>query len=490
MTPTKTGSMSLLEVRDVEVSAGVHVAVEPSRVRPSRAFRVRMAAVIGLTALSYAAMYADVLGEALRGSRTAFLLVVPVLVVMIALGYRTPPRGVGDGEADWIIATLIGSAGFIAIHVVSERLPALSGLWRLPAVGAVLWFACLLTVMFGVRHVARMWALWVFALCSATPLPFLLITAALGGSDTAAVLVASAFGAAAVMLAVRTAPIRARLVGGLGCYLVAAAVGVATGATASLLVSTVLAAGVVPVVTVAILHRTVVEAKTAASKSISLDAPPRSALSMVMLVVLAVVLMLLNPSSTDRAKANPVPPDWIERSSLKAEKTFSFVTRYFGTDSRLDRYLVPAVPGMPAAAVDVVTTTNAAALGDLADAVWYPSSRPVDYRAAEPSDSMPLGARIIHSNADAATNRSDAHWYAVTWVWAAGSVSQRVTVIVSQAVNGDQAPPEPAPLSVLASSVRPALWVARQQPRSIGQVDELVTRRATDVVAQLTAAHE
>jgi hypothetical protein len=488
--------MSVIDLRDDDVTAAIRAAVDapfreqggwrPVATHPShRMFWIRMAVVAGLTALAYMFVYSEVLADALSGSRTAFLVVVPVLLLMIAVGYRTPPRGVGDAESDWILAALIGAACFAAIHLVSERLPTLSGLWRLPMLGALVWFACVLTVMFGVRHVVRMWGLWLFALCCVTPLPFLLTTAAFGGSDTAAVLVAAAFGAVAVVLAGRAAPRNARIVAGLGCYVAAAVVVLTPDRHTDLLVTTVLAAGVVPVLATAILLKTRSHLERAVRLNGSIDLPRRSALSVVVLTLVAAMLMLLHPSTGHGQTTNSVASDWIERSAMGTATSFSFITRYFGEDSRLDRYLVPTDTGMPAAAIDVITTGNRAALEDFADAVWYPSSRPVEYRPAEPSEAMPLGARVIHSNADAATNGVDAHWYAVTWVWTAGSVHQRVTVIVNQTATGDQPPPEPAPLSLLNTSLRPALWVARQQPVSAGQVDELVTRHAADLVARI-----
>ena len=98
---------------------------------------------------------------------------------------------------------------------------------------------------------------------------------------------------------------------------------------------------------------------------------------------------------------------------------------------------------------------------------------------------MPAGARIIHSNADAATDAETAQWYAVTWVWNAGATYQRVTVIVNQNVDSDAPPPAPEELSLFDATVKPALWLARQQPYSTGKVDPPVIERADDVIDQL-----
>jgi hypothetical protein len=93
---------------------------------------------------------------------------------------------------------------------------------------------------------------------------------------------------------------------------------------------------------------------------------------------------------------------------------------------------------------------------------------------------MPLGARVIYTNADAATDGTAGDWYAVTWMWHNGPVAQRVTVMVSQTM--DRQPPPPAALSLVETALRPAMWVARQQPDAIARIDPRVSQRAADVV--------
>lgn len=99
---------------------------------------------------------------------------------------------------------------------------------------------------------------------------------------------------------------------------------------------------------------------------------------------------------------------------------------------------------MPTAAVDVLSTPSEAVLDDLADVVWYPTARPVSYRAVTASTAIPAGTRAIHSDADAAADARGVDWYALTWTQRAGSLFQRVTVIVSQSLTGDQAPRHPS----------------------------------------------
>jgi hypothetical protein len=180
-----------------------------------------------------------------------------------------------------------------------------------------------------------------------------------------------------------------------------------------------------------------------------------------------------------------VSPDWMKQAGLSASTSFPFITRFLGPGSTLDRYEVPGVVGMPAAAVDLMTAANGAALQDFVDAVWYPTSRPLDYSPAEPKGTMPPGARVIYTNSDSATDVAGGDWYAVTWMWRSGNVSQQVTVTVSQTIEGNQPPPPPTGLSLAETALRPAMWLARQQPHQTGQVDPRVSQRAAQVVSLL-----
>ena len=59
-----------------------------------------------------------------------------------------------------------------------------------------------------------MWSLWIFALGTFTPLPYLLVTAAAGGGVVAAAAVAGVIGGIAVFLAGREHPLLWRLCAG------------------------------------------------------------------------------------------------------------------------------------------------------------------------------------------------------------------------------------------------------------------------------------
>lgn len=446
----------------------------------------RLAFIGALAFGAYAFAIAEVIGHVLMGSRAVLLLVLPILVAVIATGYRQAPRGVSDGESDWIVAILVGIVGFTGLHLLQHRTPTLALLWQLNLFGVILWTACLFAIMLGVRYVVRMWQMWLFALCCVSPLPFLMTAAAFGGSDTAIALLTAVVGAVAVFLAGRCAPLGRRVLATFVCLATAVALTLMLGDHLSLAATVVLVAGIVPViVTVVMLLRAGGKHENTASTATTRpNLPRRSPLSLVPLVLVAGALLVINPPHAHSADATPAAADWAQRAGLGAPETFPFITRFAGHDATLVRYTVPTAAGLPAAAVDVITTRRPSTLRDLDHMVWYPSSTPREYQPAT-SESMPAGARIIHSNADATTDANAVDWYAVTWLWDTGTAHQRVTVIVNQAITSDAPPPAPEELSFLDMSLEPALWLARQQPDSTGRVNPLVVERADQIIQLL-----
>ncbi|BBX05051.1 hypothetical protein BST36_24660 [Mycolicibacterium moriokaense] len=444
----------------------------------------RLAFVGALAFGAYAFAIAEVIGHALTGSRAILLVVLPIHMAVIATGYRQPPRGISDGESDWIVAVLVGILGFTGLHLLQHRTPTLATLWQLNLFGVILWTACLFAIMLGVRYVVQMWQMWLFALCCVSPLPFLMTAAAFGGSDTTIALLTAVVGAVAVFLAGRRAPLGHRTLATLVCLATAVALTLMLGDHLSLAATVVLVAGIVPViVTVVMLLRAGANHETTMTTTRP-NLPRRSPLSLVPLVLMAVALLVVNPPHARGMDATQAAADWVQRAGLGAPETFPFITRFAGHDATLVRYTVPAAAGMPAAAVDVLTARQPSTLRDLDHMVWYPSSRPLEYQSAT-GEAMPAGARIIHSNADATTDANAVDWYAVTWLWDTGTAHQRVTVIVNQAPNTDAPPPTPQELSFLDMSLKPALWLARQQPDGTGQVDPLVVERADQVIELL-----
>lgn len=442
----------------------------------------RAAAVLLLSAVAYGGTYAHLLADARAGSRTVLVLAVPVLVALIAAGYRSMPRDAADAGWDWIVAALAGAGGFSAIALLSQRFPDLAALWRLDLLGAVLWLACCTTALFGVRYAVRLWPLWTFAVVTATPLPARLLTAALGGGDRAAALVATFFAAVAVFLALRADGFGRRFVVATATLAVGSAIVLAAADLIGLVATVVITAAILPVAVVLLdrFRRDVPVQPNGAAAGLT----GRSAIALVILTIGAAVLVTTHPARGDGAPAPRVAADWAARAGLHAPASAPFITRFLGPDATLARFEVPGGNVLPAAAIDVISTPNGAALDDLDHVVWYPSVRPVRSVPAGGERSMPPDARILYG--DTGTGPG---WYAVTWRWRAGTDYQRVTVVVSQAVDGDRLPPPPRPITLRDSVIRPSGWLTRPQPDEDAQVDPAVTRRAAHIVALVTSPY-
>lgn len=421
-----------------------------------------------------------------QGSPAVYLSAIPILLALIAWGYRTPPSGVGDPESDWILAALFGGLGLFLRHLMSNRFPTLSGLWQLPLVGAVLWTACIAAVLFGVRRVMQMWALWVFAVVTVTPLPCLLITAALGGGSRAIGTVTAVLGGIAVVLAGGFATRRRRMTAGLATAGGGAAIAILAGwggldTAAGQLVLVLLTGAALPAG--AVLWLSLWQGRPVLVPA----APPRrSLLSLAALAAGAILVFVLNAPYSALDKAPPrADPNWVTQLGLTATERFSFIQRYLGPRSTFDRFPAPGVAGAPPAAVDVITTDNLAALRTYRDAVWYPATVPPNYRAVD------LGAlgpgREAATDSSLATSADASDWYVLTWLWQTAANYQQVFIVVNQTWTSQSPPPAPAPLSVRATVIGPALWLARQQADPSTQADPAVTARAQQILAQVLA---
>lgn len=501
---------------DIASPATAFGVVSRSRPSPRRALKqsgewragksLRLVVLIALTVFPFWGIYNRIGLAIFRGSPIAYLIVIPLLAAMIAFGYRTPPRGIGDPESDWILAGIFGGLGLFLRHLMSVRFPTLSGLWQLPLVGAVLWAACLAAVLFGVRRVMQTWALWAFVFVTATPLPYLLAIAAAGGGAIAVAGVTGVLGGAAVAIAGALAPLAWRLTVGAASSAASIATGfIVVGAGAdhwphSALVVALLTGGVIPLAGFLLLQ----------SRSPKVDArresiwPKRSPLSLAVLVIAALLVFVLN---VPFARGETVPPraraDWTARAKLSGDQNFPFIARYLGPDATFMRYAVESRPGYPEAAVDVISADNLAALRTYRDAIWYPATVPPNYRpfvfentaventAVEKTgveNSEIFDGRVTATDSSLATNGHAIDWYLVTWLWQSGTTYQQVFVVVNQTWTSHDPPPSPAQLSLRATVIGPALWLARQQADPSTEVDPLVTARAQQIVAEVLSA--
>jgi hypothetical protein len=450
-------------------------------------FWPRLGFILLLTIVAYLPIFLDVVQNAVDGSRNAYLVVVPVLAAIVAHRYHDEPRGVGDAETDWIAAILVAAAGFIVIWLVTDRLPTTGHMWKLHLAAVVVWAACSTSVMFGARYASRMVALWVFLFFSVTPLPYLLLTAYLGGSDTAAALLAAALGAIAVFLSGRATVLRWRLGVSVVCMVVGSATAAALRDT-TLLLTVVVAAGVVPTLSVIALHRFSRTVARRCRAHVTVHYARRSWVSFTALGAIALILLFANASRVDFSKPIVFHSDWIQQAGMTASVQFGFITAFLGPSATFTRYPVASVAGLPQAAIDVISTPNTGALRDYADAIWYPTAVPVIFTATDLVGRVHVKVRVMHANADATTTGGNREWYALTWLWRGPTVTQQVTVVVNQARADRHLPPDPRPMSFRNQMIEPLLWIPRQQWDSVGIVDELVVRRAESIAQQLLSA--
>jgi hypothetical protein len=428
-------------------------------------------------------VFIAVVRDTFTGSRAVYLVVVPVLAAIIANRYRTAPRGVGDAESDWIVAMLFGVGCFTTILLITHRLPSIAALWQLNLISLVVWVACSTAVVFGIRYASRMAALWLFTLCCASPLPYLFVTAYLGGSNTAAALLAAGLGATALFISGRATPIKWRVAASAACLATGGAMVVAF-APSNLLLTVAAAAGLVPAAFAVVLHHFT----GFADGNATVRATQRSWVPFTVLAALAIGLLATNASTLPLTTPPVARDDWTARSQLGPPVQFPFITRFMGPGTTLTRYSVPPDPGFPAAAVDVITTSNIGALRDYSQAAWYPTDAPVNFTRIDVGGPLPVIVKMAHNNADSITGSDGHDWYALTWVWQTSATVQRVTVIVNQGQSEVRAPPNPRSLSLQNTVIEPLLWIARQQPDSLGDVDNLTVRRAGDIARRLLSA--
>lgn len=485
----------------------------PTRSRTPVGLVLRLAALVGLTLLGFGGVFYDVARSIGGGSRAAYLIVIPVLMVMIAYGRRTKAIGVNDSEADWILGILLGGFALLLTYLAGNRFPTLTGMWNLPLVGAAIWTAFAATILFGFRRVWQLWPLWVFATVTVTPFPSLLLTAALGGTTAAASAVAAMIGALAVFLAGWPRPLRWRVIAAAGSGLAGIAAALALPMT-SLPVSVGITGGVIPLLSFFVLqHFTVADSRQlllggvpvsdeGSDRNTPGQLPPESAVepapwphrspvSMMMLVVVASAHLVLNNSASAAAPAAQIAhadANWSSRARFAKEQDFGFIHRYLGPESTFTRYTPPAELGYPTASVDVITATSLEALRTTRYVVWYPATSVPNYRFTDLGMAVP-GALVLSTDSAAATTGNVDDWYLLSWVWTVGSTYQQIFVIVSQKAP-PQAPPPPRPVppSLKLTVLAPILWMSRQQADPETMVDQLVSDRARHVANQVLLA--
>lgn len=463
----------------------------------TRQFVLRIAGLLALTLLAYGGVFYEIARSINEGSRASYLMVMPVLLAMIAYGSASAPRGVSDGETDWILAIGFGGLALLLSTGAAQRFPTISSLWGLSIVSAAIWMACVATVLFGTARVRQLPSLLFFSLLTVTPLPWLLMTAALGGTTVAGTRVASGFGALAVFLAARRSPLPLRVAVAVGCAL--------TGLIAATAldrlprpIPVVVTAGVIPLLGFFLLQRLrarprerdgVLASDEGSGKDTITSLPHRSKWALLALTAVAGAhLLITTPASAAIPAAQLTRADggWTARAGLASVQQFTFGQRFLGPDTTFRRYQLPALQSRPAAVVDVITARNLEALRTSQYVIWYPAPSIVNYRFID-TDAI-RGALASATDSSAATTGGNQHWYAVSWLWATAETFQQVFVVVNQDLTSQEPPPLPEPPSLRRAVVDPVLWLTRQQADPSTIVDPAVRNRAQQVVDEIRNA--
>lgn len=376
-------------------------AVLPTRSRVNPELWARIWFILFVTAVAYFVHLAELGRTAAGGSQAAYLVVAPVLAGLVAAGYSRAPRGVIDAESDWIAAALLCIGGFAAIILIQHRLPTMAALWHLDNLGLLVWVAACGTVVFSARHVLRMWNVWILGLVLAPAMPFMLVTAQFGGSDTAIAMVSAAIGTIAVYLASRFVSLRVRLAVTLANMVASTATVLLLGGV-GLYVTVLIAAGAVPVVVVLALHRITWVRSDPDIATSPLPLPSCRPQSYAVLVVAALVMLCIQLPLSRPEPVADAAPGWVDSSGL--------------TDGELRvHHPLPGARRQPGPLSgdrpirclrhrgrrDDLTRSGSSA--GLFGRGLVSSAVPVNYAPFDAGADAPAGIKSAHSDADAAT---------------------------------------------------------------------------------------
>ena len=195
----------------------------------------------------------------------------------------------------------------------------------------------------------------------------------------------------------------------------------------------------IPGIRILLLHGIGSRASQSAGKAVL---PRRSWGSLAVLGLGAGIVLLLNqPHTAFDGQPASAQANWAARLGLPAGEQFSFIQRYLGPHATFARHAVPSIPGLPEAAVDVITTNNLAALRTYRDALWYPATVPPNYQPLELGDPAVVEGRAAATDSSLATDPHVPDWYVVTWLWRTDAAYQQIFVVVNQTWTSKAAPP-------------------------------------------------
>lgn len=408
------------------------------------------------------------------GSRSVLFVAAPILALVLILSCP-PPRGVIDTEVNWIVSLLSSAGALATLALLNNRIPTTSQLWRIDMVGPVIFTAGATGVLLGLRYAFALWDVWLLLVVCVSPVPFLLVGAVFGGSDAGLAGLACVVATVVVFRAARSCtPVwrSATALASLAIGLMASGgiLALAPELQSTLLIATAVGAGVVPFAVTRVALRVAPRTAQINPGLPVAKFPDFSPVAVLVVLGLSTVMLMAYPGPPPRAEPPHAAADWPARSGLRAFKNYGFAARSLGPHSTVTRY-AESLPSSPVAAVDVITTQSRGVLESFTNAQWYESSEPVDYESAAFRGpwGQSLVVRAAHSHADTAVNPEAPQWFALTWTWRIPHGYQQVVVVANQ--HRDATLPSPEAPSVSQSLLDPMLWIARQQPRVVSEVE-------------------
>ncbi|WP_139812411.1 hypothetical protein [Prescottella equi] len=485
------GDLPAPTVERVGRKVGRRVGAAATRHHPL-AMRWRLLSSVALAGLLFFPVFRFNLYDAMAGSPTAYLLLLPLWIGMISYGTarRSPGTVIDDSELNWIVTVGLVGLSVICVGFVVPELTVKAPIWHVELVPIFCILGAFGAVNFGVRRVARAWPAAAFVLLC-FPVTVVLLAAALGGTAAAYGAVAVSLGCVALAMALHGSGIGPPLV---GAAFVSGVLAVWLLRDAPPLVPMLAPAAVAPSVAFVVALATRRSVLPVGRQNL----PTWSMLSIAWVLVSALLLLLVLPPAPQLARARDlsvVRADWVEHFaaaegiSIRQERTFDFAPRYLGDRSSLVRYRVEYAD--TTAFVDVFTSGRLGALSNFRGMSWYPGTADTRIDGGSARLGPSVNATVSYNDASAAKTPHDPVWVSVSWKWRVGGDGgdkyQQVRMLVSQRSDVPEQVPTPAAPSVSTLLLEP-LGATMRRATDTPSPPAVAVERATSAARVLVGA--
>lgn len=418
---------------------------------------VLVALVVITCALSAAPTLVSTAFVISEGAPTAYLALVPVWALLIAMTTDRSHRrhDVSDSDIDRILATLIATIAITSCQLILGRIGAIGEFWHAHLVSVIAWLVAASILKFGSRSAARIRVAWGFlALCFP---PFFLLTGqALGGSVLVYGVLTAFYGAVAMFLTLREKRVK---------WLVAPAFfALASAGTYLLQHASVPVAYLAP--SAALTALTFGLFVRAPRHRGGAEVPKHSVLTVAIVVGLAAIVGALpqhQVSHTPSADLIWVRADWVKalnKTSMTVgpPQVFAWGPQVMGEGGSVVRYRLGS--GKNLTFLDVFSTHDYGRLTEYCCGLWYATAPPPDVQRPFVSSASGITQVAQMGNQYSPPQKpGDPAWTAHQWLWryqsTTGPVYQAIYLIASR----DEKTPEnvatPRPPSVHTGILAP-----------------------------------